>query len=186
MRTILVVLLALAVAPLGGCASSGAATRPGDPPAGSAWYTQFTLQFERGVYRTTNYRRGFTLPINTAVTLLSMDDGSIVVRIESTGARLEVENVAKHTNESTSQAFTRLFGEAPVDLSVFTDDEQTSIRTGRAEVGMGKGAVLAALGPPPAVGTPALESSEWKYWDSRFSTFVVRFDDGGRVVDTGR
>jgi hypothetical protein len=43
---------------------------------------------------------------------------------------------------------------------------------------MSRNAVLAAIGYPPAIGTPSLESNDWKYWDSRFTTFVVHFVDG--------
>jgi hypothetical protein len=178
-RSALSVLIALG-AGAAGCSHPGA--KVSHPPPGGTWYTQFTLQFERGRYRTTNYRRGFTLPINTEVALVSMDSDEIIVQIKSSGARLEVENVPKHTNESIHQAFDKLFGSAPVDLSRFGDAEQKAIRAGKAEVGMSREAVLAALGYPPAVGTPALESDEWKSWDSRFTTLVVRFDED-RVVD---
>lgn len=171
-----------AVGALAACHS----TPEGAPPPGGTYYTQSTLQYEQGRYRTTNYRRGFVLPINSKVTLLSMDDAEIEVRILDSGAELVVENVPKHTNDTTLSAFGKLFGPTPVDLSRFSAAEQQAIRAGHAEVGMSKDAVLAALGHPPAVGTPSLDEDTWKYWDSRFTTFVVRFDGSGHVVEAGR
>jgi len=174
--------LLAAVGALAACHS----TPEGAPPPGGTYYTQSTLQYEQGRYRTTNYRRGFVLPINTKVTLLSMDDDEIVVRILDSGAELVVENVPKHTNDTTVSAFSKLFGSWPVDLSRLSEAQQQAVRSGHAEVGMSKDAVIAALGHPPAVGTPSLDENAWKYWDSRFTTFVVRFDASGHVVETGR
>ncbi len=37
------------------------------------YYTQFALQFEKGHFRTTNYRTGTLLPINAKVTLLDIN-----------------------------------------------------------------------------------------------------------------
>ena len=181
-RELVAALLGLLVAALAACHSP----IEGAPPPGGTYYTQSTLQYEQGRYRTTNYRRGFVLPINTKVSLVSMDDAEIVVRIVDSGADLTVENVPKHTNDTTLGAFAKLFGAAPVDLSRFSEGEQQAIRAGHAQVGMSKDAVLAALGHPPAVGTPSLDEDTWKYWDSRFTTFVVRFDGSGHVVEAGR
>jgi hypothetical protein len=155
-------------------------------PPGGTYYTQFTLQYEKDLFRTTNYRRGLVLPINSEVTLRSMDSAEIVVDIKASGRQLTVENVPKHTGETTKQAFDKLFGKSPVDLSKFTKQEREGILSGRAAVGMSREAVLAALGPPPAVGTPTLAANPWKYWNSRFTTFAVRFDDTWHVVEAGR
>lgn len=168
---------------LAACQGGGA---PAAVPPGGTYYTQFTLQYEKDVFRTTNYRRGFVLPINSEVTLESMDSEEIVVEVKASGRRLVVQNVPKHTGETTRQAFGKLFGASPVDLSRFTEGERQAIQAGRAAVGMSRDAVIAALGHPPAVGTPTLETNPWKYWDSRFTTFVVRFDDTWHVADAGR
>ncbi len=165
---------------------SGPAPDSTAPPKGTALFTQFTLQQEQDRFRTTNYRRGLLLPINSEVTFLAMNSREIEVEVKASGRRLVIENVPKHTGESTGQAFRKLFADKPVDLSRFSDAERTAIRAGLAERGMSRDAVIAALGYPPAVGTPTLDSKAWKYWDSRFTTFDVLFDDAGRVADAGR
>ena len=110
-----------------GPAGASASSERSEPVPGSTWYTQFTLQYERDLFRTTNYRRGFVLPINTEVTLESIDSDEIEVEVKASGRRLVVQNVPKHTNETTAQAFAKLFGAEPVDLSDFTDEEQAAI-----------------------------------------------------------
>src|SRR5678810_130705 len=79
--------LGLVVAALAACHS----TPEGAPPPGGTYFTQSTLQYEQGRYRTTNYRRGFVLPVNTKVTLVSMDEDEIVVRVVDSGAELTVD-----------------------------------------------------------------------------------------------
>ncbi len=175
------IVLAL-VSVLAACASSSYADRP----AGGTYYTQFALHHEKNRFRTTNYRRGILLPINSQVTLVDMNSKRIKVRVESTGQELLVENMPKHTSEAIDAAFDKIFADAPVDLDQFTADEQDAIARGQAEAGMRRDAVIAALGYPPAVGTPTLESKQWKYWSSRFTTFLVTFDDDWHVVDAGR
>ena len=41
--------------------------------------------------------------------------------------------------------------------------------------------VLMALGYPPTHETGSLDQDEWKYWYSRFRTYLVRFGEDGRV-----
>lgn len=184
-RTPLLV-LSLILALTAACHSGGrAASSDATSTAGATYYTQFALYQEKDVYRTTNYRRGFLVPVNTKATLQKRDSRRIVVQLE-TGQRLTVENVQKHTNETTDQAFPRIFGAQPVDLARFTQAERDAIQLGRVEPGMSRDAVLVALGPPPAVGTASLDAPEWKYWDSKFSTFLVRFGADGRVAEVTR
>ncbi len=145
---------------------------------GGLYYTQFALQYEKDRYRTTNYRRGFLLPINTEVKLIDIDSRSITVRIVSSGKELLIENVEKHTTENTIQAFDKLFAPAKVNLVQFSALEQKHIKTGTVGPGMRKQAVIAAIGYPPTVGTQSLGKDQWKYWGSRFNTFIVHFKNG--------
>lgn len=149
------------------------------------YYTKYSLYFEKDVHRTTNYRKGVLLPINSKVTLLSSGRERIRVRIESAQRDLVIENVTKHTNDTLEEAFAKVFATEPVDLSAFSAEEREAIAQGKAIVGMSKDAVLAAMGPPPASGTLSLDSLEWRYWANMWSSFVVRFDSEGRVVDVG-
>ncbi len=164
---------------LGACHKQYTAQELGpDIKIGDVYYTQFSLFQENNVYRTTNYRRGLLIPINTSVTLVSIGDKDIELRLNDSGQKLIIENVAKHTNEDSQQAFRKILGKKKVDLSAFTGMERENILIGQVKKGMSKKAVLAALGYPPAIQTPSLEGDDWTYWSSRFDRFIVRFQNG--------
>lgn len=147
---------------------------PGINPGG-VYYTQFSLFQEKNRYRTTNYRRGFLVPINTPVTLVSIDSKHIELKLNQNGQPLTIENAPKHTNEDMQAAFKKILGKRKVVLEEFTDSEQKQIRDGKVAAGMSRKAVLAAIGYPPQTGTPTLNSDQWTYWSNRYDRFVVHF-----------
>jgi hypothetical protein len=153
-----------------------------DINAGATYYTQFSLFQEKNVFRTTNYRRGSLIPINTPVILDSIDRKKIETRLAKTGQPFIVANIERHTNEDSQQAFKRIFGRRPVNLARFRKDETSAILEGQVKKGMSKPAVLAAIGYPPKTSTYSTESDDWTYWASRFDRFIVRFK-GGRVSE---
>jgi hypothetical protein len=58
---------------------------------------------------------------------------------------------------------------------------QEAVKLGKIMVGMTKEQVIVSLGYPPAHQTPSLDSPQWKFWHTRVGTFVVLWDDQGRV-----
>ncbi|OQK16247.1 hypothetical protein AU255_14220 [Methyloprofundus sedimenti] len=143
---------------------------------GDKFYTQVTMQYEKGKYRTTNYRRGTLLAVNTEVELLDVTPKSIKVKLIAANQDLLIENVSRHTSENVDQAFAKLFAKTKVNLSQFSALEQKNIQQGTVNVGMSKLAVQVAIGYPPAIRTPSLESDSWTYWSNRFQTFIVVFE----------
>jgi hypothetical protein len=144
---------------------------------GDILYTQFSLFFERDCHVTTNYRRGGLLPVNTAVTFVKSSRNKIIVTLPG-GRELTIENISDFSGENIDGIFSRTLSRAKVDLAQFTEAERAAIMDGKVAVGMRKGAVLVALGYPPRHKTPSLESNAWRYWSSRFGTFLVHFEDG--------
>jgi hypothetical protein len=178
----------LIVAALGlGCAGSPG-TKEGSGPSGDVYYTRFTMQVDRGFVRSTNYRGrggGYTLPINTRVEYEGRRRHRYTMRIDG-DRTFTFEHVAKHTMDSPQEAFDSFFSPQPIDLSSYSAAERQAIEAGTIEVGMGRYAVLAAAGPPPAVGTLSLDAPIWKYWTNRFVTFTVHFGDDGKVTRIDR
>jgi hypothetical protein len=143
---------------------------------GDKLYTRFSLFYEDKVHRTTNYRIGTFVPINTEVTFVKATKGEILVTLPD-GTALTIENVEKYSGEKIPGIFSRTFAKSPEDLSRFTAREKNSIEAGEVEPGMSKDAVIASLGYPPKHQTPTLKGNQWRYWRNRFATFVVHFDD---------
>ena len=144
---------------------------------GTDYYTKFSLQYEKEQYLTTNYRRGILLPVNSRVMIKKMNNKAILVEIKQSGQKLSIINVPKHTNENINQVFDKIFSKTPIDLSNFSELEKRNIAEGKVENGMRKEAVIVAIGYPPYIKTPTLESNEWIYWSSKFNKFSVSFEN---------
>ncbi|MGZ4960444.1 MAG: hypothetical protein ACXV7J_14420 [Methylomonas sp.] len=149
------------------------------------YYTQFSLFQEKDNYRTTNYRKGTLIPINTPVTLQSMESDEATLRLVDSGKTLNIENVVKYTKDDMQTAFNKIAAPSKVDLSRFSSDEKAAILAGQVKPGMSKKAVLAAIGYPPQHETPSLDGDKWTYWANRYNRFIVNFknDKVDSIVD---
>lgn len=152
---------------------------------GQVYYAQFSFFQEENHYHSTNYRKGSLIPINTAVALMSMKSDQTEVKLLESGQPLRIENVAKYTKDPMPAAFLKIFGPRKVDLSVFSQAERENILEGKVDKGMGRKAVLAAIGYPPQHETPSLEGNDWTYWSNRWNRFIVHFknDKVEKIVD---
>jgi hypothetical protein len=148
---------------------------------GDVYYAQVSFQYEKGRHLTTNYRRGILVPVNTQVRLEDITSKEIFLDILPSRTKVRIENVQKHTGDSTTQAFAKMFGKNQLDLSRFSKLEKENILAGKAAKDMSKKAVLAAIGYPPITETPNLSGDRWTYWNSRFDRFIVNFEND-RVV----
>jgi len=143
---------------------------------GDKLYTQFSLFYEDKVHRTTDYRSGTFLPVNTEVIFVKANKREIHVALPD-GTDLKIENVEKYSGENINGIFHRTLGKTPVDLTRFSAKEKTSIEAGEVEPGMSKDSVIVSLGYPPKHQTPTLKGNQWRYWRNTFGTFVVHFED---------
>lgn len=150
-------------------------TLPLDIKPGAVYYTQVTMQYEKGRFLTTNYRRGELVPVNTQVRLQEITDDDIFMEILPGLIKFRVENVAKHTGDNTVRAFMKLFNKNRVNLSRFSRLEQENIQAGRVAKGMSKLGVITAIGYPPITQTSSTQMNRWTYWSSRFNRFIVEF-----------
>jgi len=150
---------------------------PAGVQLGESYYTQMTMMYEKGVYRTTNYRRGTLLAVNTPVELLEIGPNTIKVKLTQANTELLVKSVTKHTGDDVYEAFAKLFAKQEVNLSRFNRLERDNIKKGTVAKGMSRAAVKVAIGYPPITRTPSLDSNAWAYWSSRFNTFIVHFEN---------
>lgn len=143
---------------------------------GDILYTRFSLFYEYGIHNTTNYRRGIFLPVNTPVTFVSSAGNSIYITLPN-GDEISIENNKKYSGESLEGIFKRTFSTSHTDLSKFTEEEQNAIKAGKVNIGMSKAAVLIAIGYPPKHKTPSLDDIYWRYWSSRYNSFLIEFEN---------
>ncbi len=178
-RNVLSILLALVTAVLVSGCKKQMSLDDSAPGVGidtsQIYYTQFSLFQEKNTFRTTNYRKGILIPINTAVTLQNMGSKEAEVRLADSGQILTIENVPKHTVDDMQTAFSKILKPEKVDLHKFSATEKDAILAGRAVKGMSRDAVIAAIGYPPQHETPALSMNDWTYWKNRFDRFIVHF-----------
>ncbi len=150
---------------------------PENVQLGEKYYTQVTIQYEKGRFRTTNYRKGVLVGVNTEVELLDITPKIVKLKLLAENQELLIVNVPKHTGEDVYQAFDKLLANTKVNLSQFSSLEQKNIKQGAVAKGMSKQAVKVAIGFPPITRTASLEADAWTYWSNRFNTFIVHFED---------
>ena len=144
--------------------------------AGQTYYTLFSFFYEGDHHMTTNYRKGTLVPINTPVKFIESDDEEIV--ISAWEKEISIVNVSGFSGEDIEGIFNRMFGSTPINLDKFTSQERENILAGTVVKGMGKDAVIRAIGYPPKHRTPSLSAPEWRYWHNRVNSFLVCFSDG--------
>lgn len=165
-----------------------------DVAKGETLYTQFSFFYEKKFtlkigdegnrHKTTNYRKGTLVPINTPVTFLKAKNDEIVVSIA--GKKVTIVNVSPFSGEEIQGIFNRTFAKSPVNLDSFSDEEKQNILCGNVTIGMSKQAVILALGYPPKHKTPTLNLPQWRYWRSKFGTFLVHFTDDKVCAISGK
>lgn len=153
------------------------ATKELTPAMQGSLYTQVNMWEEKGKIFATNYQRGRLIPVNSLVTINGYSSKAISFTINGESTPLEVINVEKFTKLSTEQLSSKLFSKSKVDLSKFSKKAREAIELGNIENGMTKSEVLVSRGLPPAHVTPSTQSNLWKYWQNRWVTRDVAFQN---------
>ena len=136
-------------------------------------YTQVGMWAYKGVkVYGTNYSKGLLIPVNSPVTISSVDSSNI--KFTYKGQDIVLENT-KYTRVDINKLLDRTFAVTKVDLSKFSKATRESILRGEVKIGMSKDAVILARGYPPAHKTPSLKDNNWRYWVNRFNTTLYHF-----------
>ena len=130
------------------------------------------------VFYSQNMQMPALLPMCTAVTVGARTPDEITFTVDSTKVLYTYELRSKATPEGLDSNFARYFGPACDSAAVraLSDLDRRGIKTGQALVGMTKQGVIFAIGYPPKSHTPSTDGNAWRYWHSRFDTFLVYFD----------
>jgi outer membrane protein assembly factor BamE (lipoprotein component of BamABCDE complex) len=177
--------LTAVVVALAGCRHASSSATQLALVRGDTLYTLTNLHFDprKPVLYSTNFQLGSLIPMCTKVVVNEQSGSKIVFTAVSTNVRYDYLWRDKSTPEGLGTNFTRYFGPAcnSAVVKTMSDIDQTGIRQGQALVGMTKQGVIYAIGYPPTSQTGSTDLDQWRYWHSRFKTFLVFFD-GGKVT----
>jgi len=144
----------------------------------SIYYTRVGFFYEKGTHKTTNYLRGIWVPMNTEVELVRQTAKYIRIRIVGTTKEIKILNLEEHSGEDINGIFERMLSREATDLSMFSPEQIRNIMAGGFEPGMTKEEIILAIGYPPKHRTSSLEKNAWRYWENRFDTVILYFEDG--------
>jgi len=147
------------------------------PQIGASYYTRYNLWYERKKHNTTNYSRGALLPVNSKVTLVTIEDKKMLLELES-GEMINVVLAQKFSLRPLTEIAAELLAPTQIPLSKLGDELAKTILAGNLRLGMTKEQVLMTRGYPPRHKTPSLDGDTWVYWSSRFVHRTLVFQDG--------
>lgn len=142
------------------------------------YYTQHNIWLFKGKSQTTNYAVDMLVPVNSKVRLDDQDSDELELTLLDGNVEFVVVNVEKHSKQPIETIKSRLLGDKPVDLSQYSKLGQEAIKLGEIKPGLTKAEVLVARGYPPGVGTLNTDSDSWKFWQNKWNTVLVQFQDG--------
>jgi hypothetical protein len=128
------------------------------------------------VVETTNFQIGLLIPVNSQVTMDSISRNSIVFIYNE--KKIILKNTPKYSGLDINGVAEQYFAKTKVNLKKFSKSERKAIKFAQTFKGMRKSAVLISLGTPPVHQTQSLEMNQWKYWKTRWSTFLISFNKG--------
>jgi hypothetical protein len=157
-----------------------------------AYFTRVGFWYESGKHKTTNYRRGTHVPVNTRVQLIPIlaRSGSkrilkaLKIKIVETDQTVRIDHVEHHSKRSLAETLYRMFSPRPLDLSDLDQKLRGKILAGELDVGMTRFHTLLTRGYPPGHRTPDLRQGLWEYWSSRYRSRRIHFLNGRLVGDT--
>ncbi|MEW5802672.1 MAG: hypothetical protein AB1847_11290 [bacterium] len=172
-----------------GCATSGRTDLAGESnavstnPEGRTYYTKVNIWYEDpSRIFSTNYHKGNIIPVGTQVKIRSFRMDQIQFTDESEATVYTLIYMSKYSQVTMKELFDQYFSEGNVmaeggEFTKFTKEEQDNIKMGTIAEGMCREAVLMAYGYPPKHRTPSLSNNMWTYWNNRFDTVVITFQD---------
>jgi Zn-dependent protease len=181
---------ALLLLALFGGAACHANDAPRSPGADDEWYGDPDSWVGRELYTLTNlhpdasrhrlysinYQRSGFIPICSRVHISEATSSRIW--FIAFGVQYEYRLRDEYMIEGRDAHLRRYFGEQCDRGDTLSAEDQAGIAAGTVSAGMTRAGVIKAIGYPPPHATPDLEAPQWRYWRSRFDTFLVQFENG--------
>jgi len=188
-RSFIVSLFIVSIFLFSGCVATQSKTR-GSGAADNFVYTKYNIHGQQKTGTIVNasfanwtgpFQGHVVIPMNTKVVVTPQRRGFLILALNS-GIKINFQFDENRMGMSQDQYIDLITSPQKVSFSSFSSIDLKGIDKGAALRGMSKNGVMAALGYPAAHKTPSLESSEWVYWNSKFGTRVIIFNESGIVT----
>lgn len=182
MKRILGILSAAVGIVLAGCDTMPAQQAAPVSHAILAGYTCCNLHYENDWISDANWSSMPMIPAGASIKVLDYGHYRVMAEIDGRKMRLGLD----YGRAQPLQAWARklVVQEDPrMRIAHWPAPVRDAVRAGKVAIGMSKEEVLVSLGYPPAHQTPSLDAPQWKYWHTGFGSYLVVWDDAGRVKD---
>ncbi len=145
-------------------------------------YTCCNLHFEGDWISDANWGIQAMIPAGTPIKVLDYGRYRFAVEIDGKPMRIGQEY---GRNETLAQLARKIVvdKDPKTRIAAWPAPVREAVRFGKVITGMTHEQVIASLGYPPAHQTPSLDAPQWKYWHTRFASFIVVWDDKNRLKD---
>jgi hypothetical protein len=167
-----------------GAGSGDGATAPqaaAKPAPVTARYLCCNLHTESDWFSDGNFYVGRLYPAGTPITLKDTRRGVAFFEVDGRPMRLGQEYGRQQESFDKFLDKYLVTADPRAKLASAPPAVRQAIQASRLTKGMTKEQVLMSIGYPPTHGTASLDAAEWKYWYNRFTTYVVLFDQQGRL-----
>ena len=181
MIRILAILAVCAAIAMAGC--QVAPGRPREPaPALFSGYTCCNLHYDEEWISDANWSSLPMIPAGASIRVLGYGRYRVKADIDGHGMELGLDYGRQQSLEAWAHKLVVQEDPRP-KIARMPTPIRNAIRAGKVTIGMTKGEVIMSLGYPPAHQTPNLDWPQWKYWHTSFGSYLVVWDDAGRVKD---
>lgn len=151
----------------------------------TVFYVKHNIFFLDRIAKSVNYIMGEVICVNTKVIIQNYSHSGKIkfVVIDSIDKNqidvaYKIVNNFQYSKKDLQAIFESTFSEKPIDIGKFENDIINGVRYNKVVKGMTKDDVIKALGYPPAHKTQSLDLNCWRYWLSRYNTYMIYFENG--------
>jgi len=183
MRKSFGMLTAAATVTLAGCETMpGHSASTAAAPSLPSGYTCCNLHYENDWISDANWGSMPMIPAGASIKVLDYGRYRIMTEIDGRSMRLGLDYGRQQPLEEWAQKIV-VTDDPRRKIASWPPVVRDAVRAGKVAIGMSKEQVIVALGYPPMHQTPSLDAPQWKYWHTGFGSFLVVWDNAGRMKD---
>jgi len=177
----LAIIASLALAGCQNMPSEGGAAAATAPTMLSG-YTCCNLHYEGDWISDANWSSMPMIPAGASIKLLDYWNYRFTAEIDGRKMRLGLDYGRQEPSDAWARKIVIQQDPRP-KIAAWPTPVRDAVRAGKILIGMNKEQVVVSVGYPPKHQTPSLDAPQWKYWHTGFGTYLVLWDEAGRVKD---